>query len=127
MAITEVSGSSNWFEMGYVVYSNQMKSRHLEVSESVLISYGAVSEQVTAAMLSGVLKGSGADLGITVSGIAGPGGGSVAKPVGTVCFSWGDRFLQHNTTCLFSGDRSSIREQAVIFGLEKLIEFVENG
>ena len=83
-AITEVAGSSGWFEVGYVTYSNRHKHRLLGVDKATLAEHGAVSEAVVRAMVDGALNASGADYGIAISGIAGPSGGSAEKPVGTV-------------------------------------------
>lgn len=122
-AFTSVPGSSAWFELGVVSYSNRMKTAMLNVSESLLARYGAVSEEVAAAMLQGVLAKSGADIGMAVSGIAGPSGGLPNKPVGMVCFAWGSLRGICTDTVVFSGDREGIRSQSVNTALEKLIEF----
>ena len=90
-AITDIAGSSAWFDRGFVTYSNAAKHELLGVSEATLEQYGAVSEQVVREMAQGVLHAAGADIGLSVSGIAGPDGGSPAKPVGTVCFGWAIR------------------------------------
>ncbi|MCG7948109.1 MAG: CinA family protein, partial [Candidatus Thiodiazotropha taylori] len=86
--LTDLPGSSDWFDRGYVSYSNQAKQSMLGVSAETLARFGAVSLQTVAEMTRGALQQSGADLALAVSGIAGPGGGSQEKPVGTVCFSW---------------------------------------
>ena len=123
-AITDIPGSSAWFECGYVVYSNAAKHHMLGVPERLIAEQGAVSEAVTQAMLTGIFAESGVDLAITVSGIAGPGGGSEKNPVGTLCFSWGTRDKPVSTTQFFTGKRASIRAQATKFGLQQLIDFI---
>ena len=90
-AITAIAGSSAWFDRGFVTYTNEAKSELLGVPAALIAREGAVSEVVARAMADGALARSRADLVVAVTGIAGPGGGSVAKPVGTVCFAWGRR------------------------------------
>ncbi len=117
-ALTDLPGSSNWFELGVVTYSNDAKEKILGVPKSLLESYGAVSEPVAKAMVEGVAKLSEADVSISVTGIAGPGGGTKEKPVGTVCFGFHNLILGIRVeTINFSGDRSSIRHQAVQYAL----------
>ncbi|MDY0013376.1 MAG: nicotinamide-nucleotide amidohydrolase family protein [Rhodocyclaceae bacterium] len=116
--VTAVAGSSAWFDCGLITYSNEAKQALLGVSDGVLHRHGAVSEATAAAMVGGALACSQANLALATSGIAGPGGGSEAKPVGTVCFAWGLRGGPSRTeTCHFRGDRESIRRQAVIRAL----------
>ncbi|HEY7773625.1 MAG TPA: CinA family protein [Marinagarivorans sp.] len=119
-AITAIAGSSSWFELGLVTYSNGFKSRLLNVSEETIADHGVVSEPVVAQMLMGACELAGAEFGIAVSGIAGPGGGTPQKPVGTVCFAWGSPSQAALSTQHFSGDRDSIRKQSVLFVLEQL-------
>jgi len=121
-AITAVPGSSSWFEYAAVTYSDRMKRRALGVSYELLSAHGAVSEPVVEAMVAGLLEASSADIGVAISGIAGPGGNVPGKPVGTVCFGWGAAGDIETTTRYFSGDRAQIREQAVVFALTQLIE-----
>jgi len=111
---TDLAGSSDWFERGMVSYSNQAKTDMLGVRAADILRFGAVSEEVAAAMASGAVEHSRADCGLSVSGIAGPGGGRPDKPVGTVCFGWAlpDREVE-TETCLFAGDRDAIRRQTV--------------
>lgn len=121
-AITRVSGSSQWFERGFVTYSNDAKRELLEVSSRTLRKYGAVSEPAVAEMTAGALKHSRATVAVAVSGIAGPEGGSPGKPVGTICLAWqiGSGAAQ-TETCLLKGDRQSIREQAIARALAGLV------
>ena len=121
--LTEISGSSMVFDRAFITYSNQAKMDMLKVDMNTLESFGAVSEQVANEMLLGALNHSGSDLSISITGIAGPGGGSPEKPVGTVCFAWGSVQNGNHCTRHFSGDRSAVREQAVCFALSKLLEF----
>ena len=87
-AITMIPGSSSWFELSFVTYSNRAKQQQLGVNPETLLKYGAVSEEVATAMVSGALRLANADVGVAVSGIAGPDGGSLQKPVGSVWFAW---------------------------------------
>jgi nicotinamide-nucleotide amidase len=118
-AITSVAGSSEWFECGYVAYSNESKQDMLGVSAATLAGFGAVSEQTVQEMVVGALKQSRAQVALAVSGIAGPGGETAGKPVGTVCFSWGLKGgwpVSH--TCALPGNRESVRRQAVELALK---------
>lgn len=124
-AITDIAGSSAYFETGYVTYSNAAKTRLLGVSEATLETRGAVSRETVEAMVAGACRESGADLGVAVSGVAGPGGGSMEKPVGTVWFAWGSELTQHAECRRFDGDRRAVREQAVRVALEGLIRWLE--
>ncbi|MFZ2971589.1 MAG: nicotinamide-nucleotide amidase [Ferribacterium limneticum] len=122
-SVTAIAGSSTWFDRGFVTYSNAAKVDMLGVSESVLERHGAVSEAVARAMAQGVLAHSRADWSVAITGIAGPGGGSPDKPVGTVCFAWAGKDAGCEAqTCLFSGDRTAVREQSVRHALNGLIE-----
>jgi len=122
-SVTAIAGSSAWFDRGFVTYSNAAKIDMLGVPASTLERHGAVSEAVARAMAQGALANSGADWTVAITGIAGPGGGSLEKPVGTVCFSWAwkDGGCEART-CHFSGERATVREQAVVFALEGLLE-----
>ena len=120
-AITDIAGSSAWFDRGFVTYSNAAKHELLGVSEATLEQYGAVSEQVVREMAQGVLHAAGADIGLSVSGIAGPDGGSTEKPVGTVWLAWGDGSEVTSERRYFAGDRDEVRRQTVIAALEGLI------
>lgn len=124
-AITAVAGSSGYFEAGYVTYSNAIKQRLLGVSQASLDAFGAVSEAVVREMVQGACRESGAELGVAISGVAGPGGGSDEKPVGTVWLAWGSETHQQTRCCHFSGDRQAVRDAAVSEALQGLIESVE--
>jgi len=120
--VTATAGSSGWFDCGFITYSNDAKCALLGVSPMTLARHGAVSEPTTAAMVRGTLERAEADLALSISGIAGPGGGSADKPVGTVCFGWGRTGESPQTaTCRFDGDREAVRRQAVVFALTELI------
>jgi nicotinamide-nucleotide amidase len=125
-AVTQVAGSSQWFDRGFVTYSNAAKRQVLGVSATELRLYGAVSEPVARAMARGALVASDAQLAVGITGIAGPGGGSEGKPVGLVCFSWalrraGELRLRTESRRL-SGDRAAVRSQAIIVALEGLLQ-----
>lgn len=123
--MTDVPGSSSWFERGFVTYTNQAKSEMLGVSEETLQQYGAVSEETVTEMARGALHHSHGDISVAISGIAGPGGGSPEKPVGTVCFAWGkDDDVVKSERLVFSGDRESVRRQSVIHALKGVCELV---
>ena len=121
-AITAVAGSSDYFESGYVTYSNTAKTRLLGVDPMLLEAHGAVSREVVEAMVAGACRDSGATLGVAISGVAGPGGGSDTKPVGTVWLAWGDATTQQAEHYHFPGDRRAVREQAVRAALVGLIQ-----
>ncbi|WP_018983537.1 CinA family protein [Salinimonas chungwhensis] len=126
-AFTSVAGSSNWFEQSFVTYSNTAKQTLLGVEASVLLNDGAVSQRCVEAMVQGIAKRTGANVGVSISGIAGPGGGSEAKPVGTVWFGFylSDQIV--TVKQIFDGDRDSVRSQAVAFALQYLHDWlVEN-
>lgn len=124
--LTSLAGSSDWFERGFVTYSNQAKEESISVPKELIERYGAVSEEVARAMAEGVLNHSLAHVSAAITGIAGPGGGSANKPVGMVCFAWGmqvdDQIQTRSQTKQFSGDRQSIREQACVYAIESLLE-----
>lgn len=119
-AITAIAGSSHWFECGFVTYSNRSKQELLGVTADDLDQYGAVSEQTVLAMLKGALLHSRAQVGIAVSGIAGPDGGTVEKPVGTIWIAYHHPQRQWAKHYRFIGDRQSIRQQTVITALHEL-------
>ena len=123
--ITDLAGSSVIFERGFVTYSNRAKEEMLGVSGKTLEQYGAVSEAVVIQMVEGALANSYADIALSISGIAGPSGGSKEKPVGTVCFGWmrrGSKALA--TTVLFKGDRDQVRRQSVDYALNGVIKLI---
>ena len=121
-AVTEIAGSSAWFERGFVTYSNAAKQEMLGVEAATLAAHGAVSEATAAAMAAGALRHSHADWALAITGIAGPDGGTPDKPVGTVCFGWAGRDAGvDTTTCHFTGDREAIRRQSVAFALNGLL------
>ena len=120
--ITAVAGSSMWFDASFVTYSNQAKTRMLGVSAETIVHYGAVSEQTALEMALGALAHSQADVAAAITGIAGPDGGSVDKPVGTVCFAWAtNNGIQETITYQFSGNREMVRKESVKTVLERLL------
>ena len=124
-ACTDLAGSSVWFERGFVTYSNESKQEMLGVPAATLAEYGAVSEAVTAAMATGALLHSRAQVAVSVSGIAGPGGGTTTKPVGMVCFGWAARGGKVRTaTQYFQGDREAVRYQAVQYALHGVLQIL---
>lgn len=125
-AITAVPGCSSWFGAGFVTYSNQHKTRMLGVKEATLLRVGAVSREVVEEMAAGALVAVGADIAVAVSGIAGPEGGSDAKPVGTVWLAWATRDNVDTVCRHLAGDRESIRSQAVDIALQGLIERIKS-
>ena len=125
--LTELSGASDWFAGGVVAYNNAVKQDALDVSAETLLTYGAVSEQTVTQMARGVFRVIPVNCSVAVSGVAGPNGGSVDKPVGTVCFAWAWRDTLGNTQvrthrAQFAGDRHEVRMQTVLCAVESLIE-----
>ncbi|WP_314918560.1 CinA family protein [Pseudomonas helleri] len=120
-AITRIAGSSAWFEAGFVTYSNQQKTRQLDVPQALFTQVGAVSREVVEAMVRGAQAHSDARFAVAVSGVAGPGGGSPEKPVGTVWLAWGVGDEVTAECRHFPGDRDEVRRQTVITALEGLI------
>lgn len=126
-AITEVAGSSAWFERGFVTYSNLSKVELLGVAEETLRLHGAVSEAAVREMVAGALQRSHAQVALAVSGIAGPSGGTPEKPVGTVWFAWAIKDdVPHARRHHLSGSRSEVRAQSVQIALQGLVELLEN-
>jgi len=121
-ALTDVPGASQVFGCGIVSYSNEIKERILGVDAAILAAHGAVSEETAQAMLAGLLRLSQADLGVAVTGVAGPDGGSAEKPVGLVYLAAGGATRQRVRRCLFAGDRAAVRRQTVATALEMLEE-----
>ena len=120
-AMTSVSGSSAWFDRGFVTYSNEAKVDQLGVDPAIIERFGAVSEETSLAMAAGALAASAAQWSVAVTGVAGPTGGSVEKPVGTVWFAWegpsGARAIQQH----LDGDRDDVRRSEVLIALEGLV------
>lgn len=120
---TDLSGSSNWFDRGFVTYSDQSKQGLLQVAESTLEEYGAVSKQTAIEMAQGTLLNSNANISVAITGIAGPDGGNAEKPVGTVWIAWAIKNGITNTVLFnLKGDREQVRFQAVIAALEGIIK-----
>lgn len=121
-AITALPGSSAWFDCGFVTYSNASKQALLGVQSDTLARFGAVSEATVAEMVEGALASSQAQLALAISGIAGPGGATPDKPLGTVCFAWAlIGGPTHTRTLHFSGDRDQVRAAAVDHALQGAI------
>lgn len=124
--ITEVPGSSTWFERGFVTYSNLSKMELVSVKESTLSKFGAVSAETAREMAEGALENSQAQVSVAITGIAGPGGGSSEKPVGTVWFACsGVNQETKSVLHLLNGDRHSIRSQAIQIATQELIKFLK--
>jgi nicotinamide-nucleotide amidase len=126
-AVTSIAGSSDWFERGFITYSNDSKQELLGVRSETLARHGAVSEETACEMAQGALERSKGTLALAVTGVAGPGGGSAAKPVGMVCFAWASKRTVTSETQRFAGDRESVREQSVIRALEGVLEQLAGG
>jgi nicotinamide-nucleotide amidase len=124
-AVTEIAGSSDWFDCGFVTYSNASKAELLDVSPALIAQLGTVSEEVAAAMAQGALANSNAHVALSTTGIAGPTGAVPGKPVGTVCFAWSMGANTHTERRVFNGDRQAVREQTVIHSLQGLLRFLE--
>ncbi|MEJ2643753.1 MAG: nicotinamide-nucleotide amidase [Gammaproteobacteria bacterium] len=123
--VTDIAGSSQWFDRGFVTYTNAAKQDMLGVQNATLDRHGAVSEATVAEMVAGALSQSRADLALAISGIAGPGGGTATKPVGTVCFAWGTRGGPVLAgTERFDGDREAVRRQSVIHALRGALDVI---
>jgi nicotinamide-nucleotide amidase len=125
MALTAVAGSSDWFERGYVTYSNAAKREDLGVAEGTLRRHGAVSEETAREMVAGALKRGSGQVALAITGIAGPAGGTAAKPVGTVCFAWAHGSTISGETRRFDGDRESVRRQSVLHALHGVLRLLE--
>lgn len=124
MALTAIPGSSEWFERGYVTYSNAAKREDLGVAEETLRRHGAVSEAVAREMAAGALKRARAQVALAITGVAGPTGGTAQKPVGLVCFAWAHGSKITSETRRFDGDRESVRRQSVLHALERATELL---
>lgn len=123
-AITEVAGSSNCFNQGWVTYSNQAKAQQLKVAEATLAEYGAVSRPTVIEMANGAANAAASDYAIATSGIAGPGGATEDKPVGLVHFAIKTPDAIYHYQQVFSGDRQAVRMQAIEFSFKKLLEII---
>lgn len=126
--LTDVTGSSRWFDRGFVTYSNAAKQSMLGVAAETLENHGAVSEATVLEMVAGALKYSEAGLAVAISGLAGPGGAVAGKPVGTVCFAWQlEGAGGHAQTLHFEGDRESVRRQSVAHALNVMLDELGTG
>jgi len=130
-ALTSVAGSSDWFERGYVTYSNAAKREDLGVPRRILDRHGAVSEQTARAMALGALRRGGGDrrrrragISLAITGIAGPGGGAPGKPAGTVCFAWAHGRRIRSETRRFQGGRMRVRRQSVAHALRGVLKWL---
>lgn len=126
-SLTDVPGSSTWFEGGLVAYDNRIKMKLLSVPEDILIRYGAVSRECVESMASGVCRLFEVPVGVAVSGIAGPGGGTQEKPVGTVWMAWKVNDRIGSQKCSFDGDRLSIKGQSVAAAVAMVCAAIKNG
>ena len=124
MALTAIPGSSEWFERGYVTYSNAAKREDLGVAEETLLRHGAVSEAVAREMAAGALERARAQVALAITGVAGPAGGTAEKPVGLVCFAWAHGSKITSETRRFGGDRESVRRQSVLHALDRATELL---
>jgi nicotinamide-nucleotide amidase len=123
--VTSVAGSSAWFERGFITYSDAAKQELLGVRPETLRSHGAVSEQTAREMARGALERSKATIALSITGVAGPGGGTREKPVGMVCFAWSCGGEVRSETRHLPGDRESVRRQSVILALEGVLRTLE--
>ncbi len=123
-ACTDLSGSSQWFERGFVTYSNEAKAEMLGVPPGLIAQHGAVSEPVARAMADGALTHSRAQVTLAVTGVAGPTGGTEAKPVGTVWFAWCVGGETHSAMQHFAGDRAAVRVATVRYALKRLLSLL---
>lgn len=126
-ACTEISGSSDWFERGFVTYSNAAKTELLGVPAALIDAHGAVSEPVVRAMAAGALAHARAQWAVAVTGVAGPTGGSADKPVGTVWFGWATPQGVSSQRCQFDGDRAAVRRATVAHALSGLLQRIGSG
>ena len=124
--VTAIAGSSDWFDRGFVTYSDAAKQEMLGVSARTLAAHGAVSEETAREMATGALAHSRAQVAVAITGVAGPGGGSLEKPVGMVCFAWAVKDGAPGAqTRHFKGNRESVRRQSVIFALQGTLELLD--
>ncbi|HAE70260.1 MAG TPA: damage-inducible protein CinA [Gammaproteobacteria bacterium] len=120
--LTSVSGSSTYFDRGYITYSNQAKMDMLDVDVEILEQFGAVSEQTAFQMVNGLVQNSHSDIAVSITGIAGPTGGTVEKPVGMVCFGFYVKDKHFVKTQHFSGDRETVVASSVDFVIQTLVD-----
>ena len=125
-AITDIAGSSEWYDGGFVAYSNAAKSEMLDVPAAQIALHGAVSEEIAAAMAAGALANSNADVAIATTGIAGPGGAVPGKPVGTVCIACVAGKREFTDRLQLAGDRQAVRQQTVSRVLRELLRFLQD-
>ena len=123
-AVTSIAGSSEWFERGYVTYSNAAKREDLGVPKATLLRHGAVSEPTARAMARGALRRGRGTIALAITGVAGPGGGAPGKPVGTVCFAWARGRKIRSETKRFRGGRSRVRRQSVVHALRGVLKWL---
>ncbi len=122
--ITDIAGSSGWFDCGFVTYSNTAKAKQLGVKKSILLKHGAVSAEVVTEMALGALEHSRASISVAVSGVAGPDGGNPEKPVGTVYMAWAQRNGEVKTIRRhFEGDRNAVRSATVAAALQGILDY----
>ena len=125
--LTNIPGSSVWFDRGFITYSNESKVELLKVSQTTLSKFGAVSEEIASEMALGALNASHADIALSITGIAGPSGGSIEKPVGTVFFAVAyQNKVIFNTSKIFPGSRENIRESSCLFALNQVLALTLN-
>ena len=120
--LTNIPGSSIWFDRGFITYSNESKIELLKVKETTLTEFGAVSKEIASEMALGTLDASHADIALSITGIAGPSGGSIDKPVGTVFFAIAyQNKVVFNASKIFPGSRENIRESSCLFALNQVL------
>lgn len=125
-SLTDLAGSSEWFDRGFVTYSNSAKNEMLGVAADLIENHGAVSEPVARAMATGALQRGASDYAIAVTGVAGPGGGSAEKPVGTVWISVASEATREAHLYQFEGDRAAVREATLVAGLQAILALVDS-
>lgn len=124
-AITDIAGSSEWFDGGFIAYSNAAKTAMLDIPAAQIAQHGAVSEEIAALMATGALANSNADIAVSTTGIAGPGGAVPGKPVGTICIACVMGKREFTDRLIFSGDRQAVRTQTIVHILRELLRFLE--
>ncbi len=124
-AITDIAGSSEWFDCGFIAYSNASKTEMLDVPAALFAQHGTVSEEIAEVMAIGALANSNAHVSLSTTGIAGPGGAVPGKPVGTVCFGWARGDYTHTERLVFPGDRQAVRHQTIVHALKGLLRLIE--